>query len=207
MVYLATNQARLAEIGQNVTLERGSLLGQKPHTKLTSLGQYRFEGLDSEVYLGLKESKEDIWTPKLRLVGELSLMRAIEESFPELVPQLPVVHGLIINDDGRDLGLITEDFSHGGKYDVNEVTDYHPNPAEKVVEKLRKMIANPDVNEDALYFDLSRACFLVNGEIKLGDLYGLRLFLKGEDFMDKFRIFDLEKELDKYTVTVNWEDT
>ena len=65
---------------------------------------------------------------------------------------------------------------------------------------MKALIDNPEADMD---FDLARVCFLVNGIIRLGDFYSLRLYIKSEErLFGKFGIFDLEKALETFTISI-----
>ena len=55
MDYLGRNRLLIAEIGQNLRLERGYEVGRGSGSRFTAVGHYRSKVLGDDVYVGLKE--------------------------------------------------------------------------------------------------------------------------------------------------------
>lgn len=209
MSYLDRNRALLDEVKQRLKLSR-TLRGQGSKTLFYSAGKYESDILVESVYVGIKQPRySGIWPlgPPWRAAAELSIILAIEREYPDMLSKCPVFLGLLNDKNDKPVGLVTEDFSKGGLHKVRDAAEVYTNPKLAIPEirKLRKLIGNPNVNEDTLGADLIRACFVVNGGIKIGDFDTLPAFFGGEDFSRIRMQLDLEKELDAYSLHLDYD--
>ena len=107
------------EVGRSVTLD------DITKTTFTSLGSYKSSELGREVYVGLKEyprreGKNLKTALRNNVVRDLSVIRAIAERFPHLEEELPLFYGLLLDSQGNYIGMLTEDFSRGKRYEVKQ---------------------------------------------------------------------------------------
>jgi len=78
---------------------------------------------------------------------------------PHLIDELPLFHGLLIDSAGREIGVITEDFTQGGKLSIRQAHDDSDQPEE--IYNLIGGFAKP--------YDQTTS-FIVNGRRMIGDL-------------------------------------
>src|SRR3989344_1882947 len=161
MNYLERNQAIINEL-RGVRLERGNVVGRSYSMIFTSAGHYQSSVLGNTLYVGLKEyndpeqrksSTED------RALGELHCVRTVAEQLPHLEAELPVFYGTLLDSEGKPVGIVTEDFSQGGRYEVRSMVK----DKEEFPNELRGIF--PDIDS----YDLAKVGFSVNGQRRLGD--------------------------------------
>lgn len=124
MSYLERNSRLIKEVGTSMRLKSGTLRGESRNMKFSSVGVYHSEEVGQEVYIGIKEPKEKdkaFWREflKQRFIFELAVMSVVAENMPHLLPELPLFYGLLVNNKGIPIAIVTEDFSRDGQNFVN----------------------------------------------------------------------------------------
>ena len=163
--YLERNARIISELkGRGFVLNLGNEVGSGLSRRFHSAGYLYSEVIGREIHVGVKRLRDDIddqygEVAKINFFQELTIIAAISKHFPDLVDQLPLFCGLLTHRNGETLGMITEDFSEGGKYEV-----YRRAPA---AYKVKAIFADGSVNDD----DIEKMGFRVNGERKLGDFW------------------------------------
>lgn len=217
MNYLERNQLLIAEIGQNLRLRRERVIAEINRegyftpikTTVTSVGSYKSTVLDHDLFVCLKEYTDR--TDELlvdRVLFELSLMRAIEQKAPYLLPECPLLYGLVSYRKGKPFGTITEDFSRDGIYPVEQVKFLgrsHGNnqvPIENITKILREITGDSLLSTDE---EIRNMCFYVNGKRRIGDFDGIfgRL-LYSREIDKRLPIDDLLRDVDKYTLRIDY---
>lgn len=108
MSYLERNKILVAEIGTNLSIQKGFTNTEAARTTFSSVGSYRSQELGLQVYVGIKETPtQDI---RDRLISELAIVHIIATNLPHLLPELPLFYGLLIDREGNPMGIVTEDF-------------------------------------------------------------------------------------------------
>jgi hypothetical protein len=197
MNYLERNALIVAEINQNITSEALTLrkTGKSSFgssTEFFPVGQYESKILGVELYLGFKKSIPGRF---LFFYNDLGIASAIATQIPELSPEVPVFIASVKNKRGQALGVLTEDFSKGGR---EEVKALH----EALTDLLPVGIRTLNYLDDE---ELAKVAFLVGNEEKrrLGDfntvLPGLSLRLR-EKLTQSDQILVREKD---FTVSVD----
>lgn len=160
MEYLERNRLLIAEIRENLELSRGGEIARSDTgTLVYSLGHYQSRMLGKELYLALKDKESHRNAIDRFVAQDLGLIRVIEQRFPHLLGEFPVVHGVVRNSTGKPLGVITEDFTQGRKYPIRFM-----NGDDKLPVELSDAFTCPlDLDE------LATTCFLVNGKRRIGD--------------------------------------
>ncbi len=197
MNYLKRNQLLIAEIGQNLRLERGQPVVDTGITKFTPLGNYQSEVLNgTDLYVGLKESTTTGtgFGVRMALARELSFIRAIADRYPHLSQELPSFYGAIKDGEGTHIGILVEDFSQSGKYRVDEASETD------IPKELRDMFDNPQVGD----FEMSRACFSVNGQRKIGDFNTMVWWMPHNELDKRFPFHEMWGELEKHTLQIDY---
>ncbi len=202
MDYLGRNRLVIAEIGQNLRLERGYEVRRGSGSIFTAVGHYRSKVLGNDVYVGLKERKKfrgDVL--RFPTARDLSLLRAIEQKLPHLLQEFPLFYGLLVDSTGEEVGVICEDFSQGGKYEVNEVTRSWRIPVrdDEIPKELERLKGRKIDNHD-----LATMCFLVDGRRRIGDFVEVFSGLSISEMEEIFPTSDLSKQLRKYTLRVKY---
>ncbi len=202
MSYLERNQQTLAEIGQNLRLRRGSVIGRSPNTTFTSIGNYKSTILEKDLYIGLKENRHKEgdflrgWVAR-----ELVLINMIEQRFPQLLPEFPVFHGILEHPTGETLGVLTEDFSYGGRYPVKGFPrSLFVDIPDKDVPKELEEIAGKEIDN----YDLATMCFLVNGQRRIGDFGEMYSGMITTELSERYPIDDLMATIVKYTLRIDY---
>lgn len=202
--YTERNRAILDEIGLNVRLRRGrevrstnQFLGYEYTTRFSALGSYHSNVLGGLLHLGLKYGE---YINGDRVAIDLSIIRAIAERCPSLSEELPIFVGYLVDANGSK-GEITEDFSQGGQLTVKEVglsemMEYDP---EEIPVQIRERL-NPHLDD----FELARACFLVGGRRRIGDMHALAFGLIGDQREQIFPLYDLLLDPSKVTLRLNY---
>ena len=198
MNYLERNQLVIAEMGQKLRLERGKLIADHHGfmtdrtTTVTSLGHYPSELLRGEVYVGLKEySNKSKRTLPVVVATDLAIIHGAEQYVPQLLPEFPIFYGLLARSNGEPLGVLTEDFSKGGKYKVKDMYDSDRNLPKELEALVGKRI-DP--------YELATVCFTVNGQRRLGDFGAIHIALLAADWEEKYSFYDIMDSLAKYTL-------
>ena len=169
MDYLERNRALLEEIRRLCTLRRGELVGESDFsgTRFASLGSYNSGVLDGHLFLGLKEYSNKRWErtsfADSGLAHELTIIDAISKS--TLRDELPVVFGHLRDKEGKHIGVLCEDFSQGGRYEVKCIS-YRQ--TELMPRELRKIFGATGFEMDDKD-QLEYVGFMVNGKRRLGD--------------------------------------
>src|SRR5258708_37884829 len=119
MNYLERSALIVEEMGRDVQLKRGQLVGKSLLTGFTTAGVYRSTILNKRLHVGVKEylSPGDQSILETRIREELAFFDILSLNFPNLIPTLPAFYGLLIDNHGPR-GIITEDFTKGGQYEV-----------------------------------------------------------------------------------------
>ena len=193
MNYLERNQLLIAEIGQNLRLQRGKVIGVGTLSTFRSAGNYRSSLLDDDLYVGLKEIPSIRHALDFQVALDLALIRAVEQNLPYMLSEFPIFYGLIRDSKGEKIGVVTEDFSKGGRYEVEDMGAYEELPRE-----LEKFLEMPITD-----YPLCTTSFLVNGQRRIGDFCIIYLYIHDE--FEKFSPYDLKKEIDKYTLHIDYD--
>jgi len=207
MGILELYQQIVDEIRQNAKLHKGRTIGKSSSYRPTEtivLGEYDSKIINGRVYIALKQGDFD---SQYRVIEELSIIRAIAKQYPELIPQLPLFLGLLVNGDGSEAGVITEDFSQGGKYPVIDGKyDQRIMAADGKIKELLKVNEIFFPGSEGIDVDVLQMCFSINGQIRFGDFDTLRFFVKKEESLqgERFCMSDLEKAIEKYTIRINY---
>ena len=169
MDYLERNRVIIGELS-SVGLTAGHEVGysktfeKKPKTTFVSIGSYDSACMGRRVYVGLKKSLVQNKSMSDRAPVELAIINRIHREFPHLADELPLFYGALFKTD-ECLGIVTEDFSEGGRYRVEDVFDTpflaHPNQVPMELQRL--------FGEENDEYDLARMAFMVNGRRRLGD--------------------------------------
>jgi hypothetical protein len=110
----------------------------------------------------------------------LTNISLIHEKHPEISHQLPLFYGLLADSNNKPQAIITQDFSKGGKYLVEEHIEFpHANVPDGLVDLFTP--SSDDMSQ------LERALFYVNGKRKIGDLDHLFPKEKYEQEWDKLK--------------------
>ncbi len=193
MDYLERNQLIVAEIGRNLRIQRTGHTAYSERTAFTPVGSYYSQVLREELFAGLKEGS----LPEWRVFHDLAFMRSLEGKFPHLVPELPIFYGLLRNREGAPLGVIMEDFSKGSKHKVHDVYEDGKNlPGE-----LRDLVGTPNLSN----VELAKVCFMVEGCRRLGDFDSIRSGLSVPELIERFPFADLEEQLERYTLQIDYD--
>lgn len=157
------NRKLIAEINELHSLTRGQVVGRSnTGTTVTAVGSFYSPTLQQTIHLALKDYPKWGDTLDIRTACELGLMELIEENLIHIVPELPIIHGLAVNLEGKSYGVITEDYSKGGTIDVRGAAIFHdPLPYD-----LQSFLDSP---KSETPHDLGTTCFFVNEQRKLGD--------------------------------------
>jgi|SRR3989344_1854397 len=162
MNYLERNKALIEEIRNCHELKIGKEISRSEADSgmgaiVYSLGNYASRILNNELHLILKD-KETIRPSLERFVSrDLGLFRVIESRFLHLLPEFPIVYGMVLDADGQNFGFLSEDFTEGGKYEIKP--EYMDAPFE---------LANAfghTIDET----ELATTSFCVNGKRRIGD--------------------------------------
>jgi len=194
MNYLERNQRIFEELG-GVRLQRGDVVGHSSSMRFVSAGHYQSSALGNTLYVGLKEytdSKRRKSDTEPRALIEMHCIRTIAEQLPHLEAELPIFYGVLLDSEGKTLGIVTEDFSQGGRYEVRDMVDQELFPME-----LTEII--PDLD----HYEKSKICFSANGQRRLGDFSPIGFY----DFLQRFPLNDLYNQLQegKYTLRLDYE--
>lgn len=201
MNWLERNSQLLAEVQTEARLQKGLEVGRSGKTTVTAFGSYHSTILGGELYLCLKVVQGK---PSDRAISNLAFIRTAVGELPHLEPEFPQLLGLLRNGrNGRELGILTEDFSQGTKLKVVEVSgdDIAVLPRE-----LLGLVGPLGRDEN---YELAKTCFLVQREDgskkrRLGDFDTIRAQM---DFTEKFVRFsqdDIDENLGLYTVTIDY---
>src|SRR3989338_1680854 len=109
MDYLERNYALLREIEHSTRLSIGKKIEESNSTIVSSLGYYKSNILQKPLHLAIKVKENALGAIKWIAATELGIIRVIENKFPHLLNELPVVHGRLTR-NGEEIGIITEDF-------------------------------------------------------------------------------------------------
>lgn len=189
MGYLERNQRLLTEVQANAQLSRVKVIADENSSAMfTALGRYRSSELGKLVHLGLKEFENQARYIEERMTGELVVIQAITEGLPNLLTQLPLLHGLLVDQKGEPIGIVTEDFSKGGRLAVEpERSDYLD---------LKHFLDNPEGFE----MDYTRMAFRVGRQRRLGDFWVSSP--NGDKYWDLLN--QLQQDILRYTVRLNY---
>ncbi len=103
--------------------------------------------------------------------------------------------------------MITEDFSRGGIYRVEDGLEnnaiWHNRENIRPIRVVNKLVTQESGRADV---DVVKMCFLVDGQIRLGDFDSLPYLIKdGNPLREELSISELEREIEKFTVRVDHE--
>lgn len=161
-MYSVTNRRILDELRKLPFLRREGFVGSNTFgsTNVSSLGKFYSKTLQQEVHLALKEY--DILTGNtlcLHVACELGLIDLVEKNFPGLVPEFPLFHGVLLDQKGFAIGVITEDYSKNNSLRVSDGLSDSMLPYE-----IQQLMGKPKSSSD-----LATTSFLVNGKRRIGD--------------------------------------
>ena len=199
--YLERNKALIDEIGRLKSLRRGKVIGKSSSgTTTTNLGSYESSYLEKTVYLAVKQNPN--FNYEDRVAWDLAIIVAIADKCPKLYPELPIVYGILRNGQGKDIGVLTEDFSEGGKFPPEGVTKrgfmmiFPGAPHE-----LKGIVVNHNIDD----YDLASSAFLVNGQRRLGDFNNLKQGLEVNELLARFPFAEISGNLSEHRVTIDYE--
>lgn len=201
MDYLQRNRALIREMRQDLRFQRGEVIGKGSGATFTATGHYRSPLLGEDVYIGVKETKLDGTVLRLRTAKELSMLHKVEEKTPHLLPEFPIVYGLLTDLTGREIAIFCEDFSQGGRYDVEPVLQLwgqYINDGE-VPKDLKKVRGSKIDNRD-----LATTCFMVNGKRRIGDFGEICGLMSLQEADEAFPIDALWKQMWRYTIRLTY---
>ena len=201
MMYLERNHALFEEMGRSLKPQRGVVVGKSAQSTFTTTGHYESGILKRDSYTGVRETR--------RLKGDdymyqaargLAFIIAIERQTPHLMEELPDFYGLL-EDPENVVGILTEDFSEGRKYRVEEVTRPWDMPIsdDEIPRELER------IKREAMgAHDLATMCFLVNGKRRIGDFGEMFSGLNISELAERFPIEELLGQLDRYTLHIDY---
>lgn len=131
-------------------------------TLFTPLSSFNSPTLGREVFVGMKRYQSpssNTFLLQFRAPEELATITAIAEHLPTYRDLLPQFYVALTNVRGEKVGLLMEDFSEGGKYEVYD-SGYVP-------EQLGSLFGRDVLEEDFV----SNMAFSVGGKLKFGDFY------------------------------------
>jgi hypothetical protein len=201
MDYLQRNRALIREMRQHMRFQRGEVIGRGSHATFTAAGHYGSSLLGEVVYVGVKEIKLDGIALRLRTARELSILRKVEEKTPHLLPEFPIVYGLLADSPGRELAVFCEDFSQGGRYDIEPILQSWSQyiSDEEVPKDLEKVKGSEIDNRD-----LATTCFMVNGKRRIGDFGEIRGIMRLQEADKVFPIDAIWKQMWRYTIRLTY---
>lgn len=195
-MYRDTNKQILEEITRLNSLRVGHVVGKNElgKTTITSLGKFYSNVMGQELHIGLKEYVEspcDILN--IQVPCELGLIDLVERNLPEFINEFPFFHGVLLDANGKPIGVITEDYSRNGTTPVDSVGwNKGVLPYE-----IQKLIGKPKDLDD-----LATTCFLVDGKRRIGDFGAFILGIPQE----KIKLArDYLDNMDAYSVRVALE--
>lgn len=197
-LYLEMNQRLLAELRASGFVARRTGDDSSGMSRVFyPAGLFVSESLSRDVYMGVKRIGNWVhddtgFVTQLMFLQELAVISAIAKNFPNLLEQLPCVYGLVVNKDGVPLGMITEDFSEGGKFDVSRRA-----PA---VYKVKDIFAPGTVDND----DIEKMGFNVNGGRRLGDFWPVGVISDGENAR-RFGQDIIEQRIGDFTLKIDYD--
>ncbi len=195
-MYRDTNREILAEINRLGSVSVGRIpigRSERGTTTVSSLGSFYSAVLGQTAYVALKEyaessrEKDDL---ELRVACELGVIDLIEKNLPQLISEVPRFHGVLLDAQGKPVGVITEDYSRGGTAPVRDRIADLPYD-------LQKLMGKPKYPKD-----LETACFLVDEKRRIGD-FGV--FTEGTSDEKSRLSGDYIDRMDAYTVRVMLE--
>ena len=228
MSYLERNSQFVSEL-RNVRLQRGKRRGEGNFITFVSAGSFLSETAREEVFIGLKELKTNGYIPKTdlnrrmhgeatvdRFVHELAIMTVVAQNMPHLLPELPLFYGLVTDENGIPIAIVTEDFSKDGKNRVNK-TNLSPRG-------LKGIFVEGTINEEFL----QDAAFIVHeieemkldftpdelppiesarrGPIRrLGDFYPIVIYSGRAEHRARFPEEQIEAEIERHSLRIDYE--
>ena len=197
--YLENNAKLLSEAGQNLQFARGKIIGDTGQTRFTAVGEHYSDIAGRILYFGLKEyyfHSNPLYYYQARSIADLAIIRKISKKFPYLAKELPFFYWLLQDSNGQNIGILTEDFSEGGRYEVDAVNFDNNLPQE-----IKELI--PDISNE----EMRKICFEVNGQRRLGDFNTMLTFLSLREREEVFPCIDILKDIDehdKYTSRLSY---
>lgn len=164
MYYLERNRAIIREL-RKLWLPQAeqptTVSSTATKTVFTPLGSFNSPTLGREVFVGMKryQRPSDTFLLQFRAPEELATITAIAEQLPGYRDLLPQFYAAVTNIRGEKVGLLMEDFSEGGKYEVYN-SGYVP-------DGLTNLFGRDALEED---FVVNMA-FRVGKELRFGDFY------------------------------------
>lgn len=191
--YLIRNEQILSEMRtlyKEVNL--GDEVGSSNRFEFFSTGSFQSRTLNTELFIGVKRrTKEwpdtDGFMTQMRFIQELAIISAIWKNFPEFVNQLPAFYGLLLNKTGIAIGMITEDFSQGGKFHV-------VNSAYGSYE-IKDIFVEDSVDDD----EIEHMGFTVNGKRRLGDFWPMAKWKDRDEHSHRFGEDLIEQNLHQHS--------
>lgn len=207
MNYLERNALLIAEINGGVRLSKRDVVGWSQRTRTTALGSYSSNLLGQEIFVALKETRGGL-APEQIVVRDLAWVCAVADGLPDLRPELPLFLGLLRDKNGLSVGMLTEDFSKGGKYKLWEVPEFDLPYQGPLPEQLRQFTAGErglmDPEELAnMFFRVGTVGDIV--ERRLGDFDKACLHFSIDERLEKFPREEIEEKFDLYTVRVSYD--
>ncbi|MGK0208872.1 MAG: hypothetical protein ACI83O_000131 [Patescibacteria group bacterium] len=161
MRYAERNAAVFEEL-RGLELVKGKKVAENASgtTGVYSMDCYHSGVLERNVYIAFKENDGGRSQVHVQAALELGFISIVERYAENYLSEFPSFHGLARDSRGECLGVITEDFSCGGKYDVHEVSEFDDNLPRDLL---------PLLCEGGEYADLHKTCFRVNEQRRIGD--------------------------------------
>lgn len=162
-MYRDTNHQILEEINNLDFLREGKKIGENDsgRTTVISIGKFYSETLGRELDIALKKySNKHGDVLDFHVAQELGMIDLIEENLPQLVVEFPIFHGVCLDTNGQQIGVITEDYSCGG---IIPVRSFFGLSGEELPYEIQEIIGKKDKD------DLATVFFLANGKRRIGD--------------------------------------
>ena len=125
------------------------------------MGKFYSNVMGQELHIGLKEyAGVSGDTLNMRVACELGLIDLVERNLPEFVDEFPQFHGVLLDANGKPIGVITEDYSKNRTLPVHSV-EWNRVALPYEIQKLMGKPTDLD--------DLATTCFLVGEKRRIGD--------------------------------------
>ena len=213
MLYLERNKSLTAELSGIVLEKKGPVRSGNLST-FTSIGDYESAILNRRLYLGIKQFKATGYEAVLPdiFTFQLGVVRTMFDEFPDLERELPAFMCLLRDMQGVPKGIITEDFTDGGR----KVIENHG----WAYDELKEIFVPGSLDEDnfakmpiqvyppVIYPDFPPGeppddLPVPQRENKLVDFYPLIGFGYRDAHRERFNEAAIEKELALQTVVAN----
>jgi hypothetical protein len=138
MSYLADNAVISAELAGKIEVPHDDNFVGAGHTMETYSAGFITTSFGLEIPLAVKIFTEkrradhyDDWHRE-RFLRSLAFVAIVSEEIPEIASKLPLFYAQLVDDSGKPIGQVTEDFSYGGQYPVYGYSEWWANRPEKV---------------------------------------------------------------------------